>query len=189
MSSSRVIYQNWIADLGRDPAVPVDPDSPDELTGQTETRVDEIECSAVRPLDPQESQRVERIREAVVEALSRLNENEREVVEQFHLMGRTYREIAELSGRTPHRLEALHERAVKKLRKLLAPLVKELYGLGSGSEVECPICSSPRRSEIDRLITERDQEKTWRPVMRRIKTAFGLKITTPQTLIGHQKYH
>lgn len=189
MSSSRVVYQNWIADLGRDPAVPVDPDGPDELTDRIETWIEEIEHSAVRPPDPQESRRVERIRGAVGEALSRLNENEREVVEQFHLMGRTYREIAELSGRTPHRLEALHERAVKKLRKLLAPLVQELYGLGSGPTGGCPICASPWRSEIDRLITERDHEETWRPVMRRIRTAFGLKITTPQTLIGHQKYH
>jgi RNA polymerase sigma factor (sigma-70 family) len=135
MSSSRVVYQNWIADLGRDPAVPIDSFYPNEVGGQPDGRVDELERFTARLPDSQELQRVDRIRAAVTQALSKLSANEREIVEQFHFMGRTYSEIAELSGRAPHRLDALRQRALRKLRKILAPLVKELYGLGSASGV------------------------------------------------------
>ena len=181
MSPERITYQNWIADLGRDPSRPLDFE---EQSRPIPVGADNFEASS----DP-EPERRRRIREAVKLALSRLSENERELIEQFHYMGRSYREIAERSGRTIHRLEALHQRALKKLRTALAPLVKQLYGLGVSTDPDCSICTSPHRPAIDRLIKERNRADTWRPMIRLLKSRFGIIITTPQMLIGHEKYH
>lgn len=170
MSSNRVVYQNWIADLGRDPGRPPVAGSP------------ESEDRAV-------IERREQIRGAVAKALGRLADNEREFIERYYFMGRTYREIAELSGRAMHRLEALHQRSLKKLQKELAPLVKQLFGMAPAPNKACPICTSPARQQIDQLIASRDPAGTWRPVMKQIRDQFNIGIITPQTLIGHEKYH
>ena len=186
MSSNRVVYQNWIADLGRDPGVRPDPNHmglpvPFELADGL--------ASGDHDSNPVARERRNRIKKAVAAALSKLEDNEREFIERYYFMGRTYREIADLSGRVVHRLEALHQRALRKLRKELAPLVKDLYDLTLSSIPDCPICSSPDRAQIDQLIAQRDTAGTWRPVIKRIKEAFGIRIVTPQTLIGHEKYH
>lgn len=170
MSSNRVVYQNWIADLGRDPATR-------PVAGPPEAE------------DPAQTRRREQIRRAVAGALTQLTDDEREFVERYYFMGRTYREISEKSGRAMHRLEALHGRALKKLQKELTPLVKQLYGLDSAGQPGCPICASPVRNEIDRLIATRDPVATWRPVMQQIREEFNIGIVTPQILIGHEKYH
>ena len=181
MSAERITYQNWIADLGRDPSKPLDLEgqfgSISPGTGGSET------------LNSPEPVRRCQIREAMASALSKLSDNERELIEQFHYMGRSYREIAGRSGRSIHRLEALHQRALKKLRMVLAPLVKQLYGLRVSTDPDCPICTSPHRATIDSLIRERSRSDTWRPTIRLLKSRFGIIITTPQTLIGHEKYH
>jgi hypothetical protein len=177
MSSSRIIYQNWIAELGRDPSLSlqtagpahVDSDGPAAEAGMTD--------------------RSELIQRKVRAAMAELSEDERELVEQVNFMGRCCSEIAALTGRTEHRLEALHRRALRKLCRRLAPLVKELYGIGLPVVADCPICRSDRRTEIDRLIRQRDPSQTWRPVIKRIREEFSLRISTPQTLIGHEKYH
>jgi hypothetical protein len=181
MSPERVTYQNWIVDLGRDPAQALD-------AYEISSRVTAVDGSSETKTDS-ESERQRLIREVVESALSKLSDNERELIEQYHFMGRSYQEIAERSGRTIHRLESLHQRTLKKLRSALAPLVKQLYGLGVSTDPDCPICSSPHRPEIDLLIRERERFDTWRPLMRVLKDRFGITITTPQTLIGHEKYH
>ncbi len=170
MSSNRVVYQNWIADLGRDPGRP-------PVAGPSE------------PEDRAATERQEQIRAAVAEALRRLSDDEREFIERYHFMGRTYREIAELSGRAMHRLEALHRRSLKKLQKELMPLVKQLFELAPTPNTACPICTSPAREQIDQLIASRDPAGTWRPVMKQIRDEFNIGVITPQTLIGHEKYH
>ncbi|MEW5795268.1 MAG: sigma-70 family RNA polymerase sigma factor [Candidatus Zixiibacteriota bacterium] len=189
MATQRIIYQNWIAELGRDPSVQADDSAvpwPDILDPDNEAA--EILSGSDTPDDAEGSRR-ELIRSAVRAAIETLSDDEREIVEQVHFMGRTIREIAERSGRSGHRLEAMHQRALRKLRRKLAPLVAKLFGVASASQFECPICQSPHREEIDHIIRERNPDQTWRPVLRRIRDRFGLRLTTPQILIGHEKYH
>ena len=181
MSPERITYQNWIADLGRDPSQPLDFDG---QSGPIPVGTGDFEV-----LNNPEPERRRRIREAVAFALSKLSDNERELIEQFHYMGRSCREIAERSGRTIQPHEALHQRALRKLRTALAPIVKQLYDLGVSTDPDCLICTSPHRATIDRLIRERSRSDTWRPMIRLLKSRFGIIITTPQTLIGHEKYH
>ena len=180
MSSSRIIYQNWIAEIGRDPEIlrSAPPDAPIACPGNDRP-----------PGYAADEESVRQIRDAVSEAIASLNDDEREFVERHFFMGQTYVEIAEASGRRIHRLEALKKRAFKKLRRRLAGFVEDRFGLKSKPEKDCPICRSENRPAIDRIIQARDPSATWRPVMRRLETGFGLKIGSPQILIGHQKYH
>ncbi len=163
MPSNRIVYRDWIVELGRDPALPP-------------------------PLEGEEGQR-KTIEEAVEKALRALTADEREFIQRFYYMGQTYREISESTGRAVYRLEALHKRATKRLRKELAPLVNRLYGVAETSIPDCVICRSGCRPEIDRLIAGRDKAETWRPVIQQLREVYGLKIATPQILIGHEKYH
>ena len=163
MPSNRIVYRDWIVELGRDPAR-LPPGEPDEKRRQL-------------------------VEEAVGRALKSLTEDEREFIQRFYNMGQTYRQIAESTQRAQYRLEALHRRAIKRLRKQLLPLVKELYGLKEEERPDCILCRSEYRREIDRIISKRDRNATWRPVIRKIRERFGLKVSTPQILIGHEKYH
>ena len=178
MPSSRIVYQNWIADLGRDPSVSVSPGS-----------AGFVESGTAETVNGPEIDRLEYLQRAVRSALAGLSEDERELIEQIHFMGRSCAEIAALTGRTEHRLEALHGRALRKLRRKLAPLVRELFGIDTLAATDCPICLSLHRQVIDRMIRERDPRLTWRPVMKQIEAETGIRISTPQTLIGHEKYH
>lgn len=186
----RILYQDWIVALGRDPEEPLDMAT----------------ITAPKPTDL-ESLRTKQIREAVQQALARLPEEEREFIERFYYIGQGYREIVHKSGRAIHKLEALHKRAVRQLQKELAPFVIKMFGISSTdlsgtstksmstnhiseeSRPVCPVCCSADRAKIDQLIVERDRKTTWRPVIRVIKERFGIIIRTPQTLIGHEKYH
>lgn len=192
MSSNRIVYQNWIVELGRDPDRPPDIPGPD-LDRSDFISLDELpEMSAARDKsNPAGSdfERVAAIREAVGCALEQLSDDEREFVERFYYIGQSYQRISQKSGRAIYKLEAIHKRAIKKLRKLLAPTVATMFGLTAGDNPRCVVCNSEYRGEIDRLIASREPRATWRPVIQTIKKKYGLIITTPQTLIGHRKYH
>ncbi len=164
MARSRVLYQQWIVDLGREPAQPT----------QEESSTDD---------------RRQIIREAVREALQKLNDDQREFIERFYYMGMCYEELAERTGRTMHRLEAIHKTALRRLRKELQPFVAATFGIDSEVITDCPICASPYRDEIDQLIAAKPESATWSGVMQELAERFDLRITTPQTLIGHSKYH
>ncbi|MBD3401726.1 hypothetical protein GF420_02435 [candidate division GN15 bacterium] len=166
MSRSRLIYQDWIVALGRDPAGAADSGT----TAHTD-------------------QSGSQIQQAVREALSRLPDQERELIERFHFMGQTYRELAALSGSTEYKLEATHKRAVRKLRRTLAPFVRRRFTLKSEPAPDCPLCRSPERAAIDRLLSDHDPRQTWRPVLHTLRREFGIHIQAPQTIIGHKKYH
>ena len=175
LTKNRIVYQDWIVELGFDPAhrEPVRETAPGGPTSEEKA----------------EEARVARIRDAVQAALRELTDDEKELIERLHYMGQSYAELAESSGRAVHRLEGMYRRVIRKLRRSLAPLVKEMYGLTSGRPRDCPICASLHRRAIDHIIEARDPRRTWRPVIAEIERRFGLKIATPQILIGHFKYH
>jgi len=176
MARNRLTYQNWIVELGFDP-----------LLGQESEEPVGGDGGAAGAFEHDD--RVARIREAVQVALTRLSEDEREMIERLHFMGQTIPELARSSGRARHKLEAMYTRAVRQLRRELSPLVREMYGLESGGTRDCPICASPHRAAIDRIIAARDPTATWRPVIQEIRRRFGIKLRAPQVLIGHYKYH
>lgn len=167
MRNYRVIYQNWIAELGLDP-------------GQIRKFFDTVTGNTI--VDDEIDLEVRR-------AIESLADEEMEFVIRFYFMGQAYHEISEKSGRASHKLEALHKRAIRKLKSCLKSLVKRRFGLKAKKGKYCPLCGSPHRAAINEIITNRSESVTWRPILKEIYEQFGLKIKSPQVLIGHQKYH
>jgi len=193
MSRKRIIYQNWIVELGRDPDLKYRQKEMPEIVSLDSGLLGKIIKKENSDLN---SSRVDRkiIREKVQAALAKLSSDEQEFIRQFYFMGISYREISEKSGRAVYRLEALHRRAVKKLHKTLACFVEARFKMkvtqiSSIGKNNCPICNSSSRTEIDSIISNRDPRKSWRPVISEIGSKFELKIKSPQLLIGHEKYH
>ncbi|UCC45016.1 MAG: sigma-70 family RNA polymerase sigma factor [Candidatus Zixiibacteriota bacterium] len=180
VTGKKVVCLDWVVEMGRGPRT--DRNGSRKYLDETAKSPEEIQG---------EARRQEFIQAEVREALASLVEDEREFVELFHFSGLSYAEISEKSGRPVYRLEALHKRALKKLRRELAPLVEKLYDFepDGSSTRECIICNSPFRPEIDLLIKYKEDSETWRGIIRELRKKYGIRIRTPQTLIGHQKYH
>jgi hypothetical protein len=165
--AGRLIYQDWIAELGRDP------DRNLHVTAdiaQYQAPDDELE-------------------QAVRQALKTLTEPERSLIIWRYYMGQSCRRIAEISGRAECKLTSLHRRALRKLRKQLASFVRRRYNIRRDVVSGCPICRSPDRLEIDGLVQRRDRSRSWKPVMAILKNRYSVVIKTPSVLIGHEKYH
>ena len=190
MPSSRIVYQDWIVEIGHDPNTRVAPDGGDLFRADFMS-LDHSAAAGLSDADGKATciERRELVRRAVTEALNHLEDDEREFVIRFHFMGESYRRIAEKSGRNIHKLEALHKRSLRRLKKQLAAFVRETFGLGREVIPDCPICRSPFAAELDEIIRNRDRTATWHPVLTLLKTRYNLSISSPQLLIGHEKYH
>ena len=189
MSSDRILYQNWIVELGHDPGSMSDDTTQIPADRLFESIEEFTNILVAHEEFPTGDSCRERIIMVVREAMDQLDESEKEFVFLFHFMGRSYREIAEDSGRSIGRLESLHRRALKRLKSLLAGFVSREFGLKREKVNSCPICNSPHREEIELLISAKKKRDTWRETIRLIRENYNLKIKTPQTLIGHFKFH
>ena len=192
MSGNRVVYQNWIVEMGFDPAQSKATRNRDDSLLEP-ISLDEPSVCAISYEDSQrvieELEKVSEVRFQVREALKQLSIQEREFIAQFYFMGKSYREMSEQSGRPIYKLEALHKRAVKKLKKELVGFARERFGVETESESNCQLCQSPHVAEINRLIRHRDKTATWKPIIKTLRDKYGLKLSSPQILIGHEKYH
>jgi len=174
MSNRRIIYNNWIADYLHDPTRPY--------------RLP-IRPQPVEPLTDREKRDRDSVCHAVQDALAVLDENERHFITLHYYLGWTIRRISERSGRSVNRLAGLHRRALRRLRRELAEFAETRFRFNLDPEQSCPICTSPYRGKIDRLIADRDPDATWAPLMKCIRDRFGITVGSPQLLIGHERYH
>lgn len=128
--------------------------------------------------------------EIVREAVGSLPDEERQVVELYHFMGRSPVDIAEelkLSGRVVDRRLRF---AAVKLRRLLAEYANKSYQIPLSPDLQsCPICTSQRRAEAELIISSKEERETWRRVMRELRDKLSIHIRTPQTLLGHVRHH
>lgn len=187
MARRKIIYNNWIAENGVDPELPLAKSFEDELF----ISIDEVAESLVDPAtsDNYESDIAE-LRAEVRSAVAKLNEEERELVERVYFLGMTLQELADKSGRRRHSLEALNRRCRKKLIRHLSRFVEERWGKRFRHNTSrCVICASIHRQEIDKLIAERDRTRTWKPVLNAIRDKYRLPAITAQLLRGHEQYH
>ncbi len=167
MPKTRLVYQNWIADLGLDPA-------------QIKKFFDVVKIDT----GPDDE-----INQEVRRALEGLEKDEMEFVIRFYFMGESYSEISEETGRAVHNLESLHTRAIRKLRNRLKAFVKKRYRIKPKQEKPCPLCDPAFRTAINEIIANKDKKTTWRPILKLINKLVTLKIKSPQVLITHEKYH
>ncbi len=187
MNKKRIIYQNWITDIGHDPSKDFNNNSPDNLNFMESVGLNTGNLFNQKLIEKQK--KIEKLKKAVKAAMDKLPVNEREFIVLFYYMGKTYREISEKSNKEIYRLEAVHKRALKKLKKELAGFVAHEYGLKTESNNKCIICRSKFCDQINQIISKRDKRKTWKPVLKEIESKYSLKIKSPQILIGHEKYH
>ena len=188
MGRERIIYRDWIVELGREPSeIAREISRWAEVNGHHNRKVAGLDGSLLSA--DIDTEKVVRIKEAVNKALESLEVEEREFVVRFYYMGQSYTELAELTGRPVHKLETLHRRVVRRLRNQLAPLVDDGCNPRQEEIHRCPICLSPRRREIDELIRERKPGQTWRRIMKHLKREFEIDIKSPSTLTVHEKYH
>jgi len=125
----------------------------------------------------------------VREAVERLSPLERQFVEYFYFEDKSYREISVIFNKSIHRLERIHHRALGKLKMLLSDYVKTRFKLNLPEQTGCIICKSPFRQELDKLIRAKKDKETYKSLIRIFKEKYGLKIKTPQMIIGHKKKH
>lgn len=184
MSKNRLIFQNWIVDLGGEPGNIKNPEfvSIEDLPVIWQNDKNSFESSKNA-----EQQRI--IENAVNDALKKLSENEREFIIRYYYMGENYNQISEKTNREIYKLAAMHKRAVIKLKTALKAFVMKNYGIKSAQNKECIICCSEHKDQINELIKKRDRRRTWSPIIKQLKKEFGIIIKTPQILIGHEKYH
>lgn len=192
MAKQRIVYSNWIADIGYDPSQQPETEEngiPDHLL----VSFDEIGAAVIAGPPGRKTKvnqaRLELLQAKVRTAVELLDDEEREFIIRFHFMGESYRQISERSGRAIYRLEALHKRAVRKLKNELTSFVAARFGVKQSPVTPCRLCTSPHRDQIDRIIGSRDRSMNWRPVIRLLRDKCNLKIKSPQLLIGHEKYH
>lgn len=166
MSQKRIAYQNWIVDLGREPGKPAKDTTEQPSIDRSQSLI-----------------------QAVRAAIKKLSSDEREFIHLYYYRGMSCSQISEQSYRSQYRLESLHRTALKKLRPLLAGFVAERYNIIVEPATDCPICLSPFRPEIDRILARRDRRDTYRPVIGTLQERFGVSIVSPHIIIGHEKYH
>ena len=188
MAKNRIIYQNWLVEIGYDP----------KLGGPHKTDIEEISIDELfedgfdieQKLDnSKQIQRNEFLQNNVQNALAKLSEDEREFIIRFHFMGEKYVEIAEKTEREQYSLVGYHNQIIKKLKKYLKQFVKDEFQVSLQEKSTCPICLSPYKSNINSLLETRDKKSTWKHVMQSIEEKYNLQIKAPQILIGHEKYH
>ncbi len=165
MGKQRIIYQDWIVELGRDPSL----------------RWDEA-------IDNKGNYN-RAIISAVNLALESLSNEESAFINAFYIRGISYNEISKHTGRAIYKLEAMHNRALKKLKNILPKLLNDNIKLPRPDVKKCPLCVSDQVEAINKLIRTKTKAETWRRIIRELKTKFEITISTPQRLIGHYKYH
>ncbi len=138
--------------------------------------------------------KINREREKIIgkevrKAVEKLSNEERQFIEKFYFEFRSYREIAGIFKKRIYKLERIHRRALDKLRILLADFVKNRFKLEVTRETDCVICNHPFRPKLDRLIRRKKKDETYARLIRTFKQKYGIEITTPQVIIGHQRKH
>lgn len=161
----RIVYQDWIVELGCDPSHPRNRDA---AVSNAYNRT---------------------IITAVNQAMENLDEDEAAFIRFYYMQGMNYRRISHETGKPIYRLETLHRRALRKLRSPLHNLLGGRYNIPSPENPDCPLCFHPRSEEIDRLIQSKTRPETWRRIIRSLREEFGIILPTLQLLIGHSKYH
>ncbi len=166
MAKGKIIYQNWIVDIG------IDPGQAGKIQIQSDLiKPDKFVVAAVR------------------EAIEKMSLQEKDFIESYYFQGKTYREIAKFQNRRISRIEGLHRRSLAKLKKYLARFVKERFDIEVEIGRDCIICESPYKEKINRLIKSKKKQETWKRIIKVLKDKYQIQIKTPQILIGHQKYH
>ena len=145
-------------------------------------------CLRFSETDSNQSQDDE-LSQKVREALDRLDSGEKEALELFHFLGSSIEEISVQMNLTHRGVERLLRSGSLKLRRRLASYVQKRFGIAGDPIKRCPICHTQRRVEAEKIVISKSPEETWRRVIRELREELDIVVSSPQTLVGHVKYH
>jgi len=165
MGKKNLIYQNWIAEMGRYPGLP------------------HVEIAR------SSSNYNQSIVRAVTRALNDLASDQARFIRSYYFYGQSCREISESTGKSITMLNSLHRRALKQLMCSLYVLLGGRYNIPSPRNYDCPLCLHPRSAEIDILLRSKSKSETWRRIIEALRDDFNLELMMPSRIIGHMKYH
>ncbi len=131
----------------------------------------------------------ESINQEVRKAVEKLTSVEKQFIQLFYFEFKSYQEIARILRKKAYKLERIHQRALGKLRIILTDFAKQRFKLEIRESIDCIICKSPFRKELDELIRNKKVEETYTPLIKIFKQKYGIDIKTPQVIIGHIKKH
>lgn len=138
----------------------------------------------------EKSERQYKIIERVQKELKKLPRKEREIIEMYWTEGLSLNEIAQRQGRETHKMEGLYKQIMCKLRIRLIDFVEDEFSLEISSvRDKCPICDHPKLEQINSMLAKKKPRDTLKKYIKILKDRYGIIIKTPQTIIGHLKYH
>jgi len=161
----RIVYQDWIVDLGRDPAGPQSDET--ATTGGYNHEIIEVVHRTLEKLRPEEA----------------------EFIRLYYMQGMNLRHISRQTGKPIYLLEALHRRTLKKIKPLLQEFLGGKYNVPQPDANNCPLCRHSRSKEINIMIQSRSESETWRPIVEILRDEYGINLSTVSELTGHAKYH
>lgn len=138
--------------------------------------------------DSSQSQ-ADELSQKVREALDRLDSEEKEALELFHFLGRSIEEISVQMNLSQRGVGRLLRSGSLKLRRLLAAYAQKRFGITSEPVKRCPICHTQKRAEAEKIVISKSPRETWRRVIRELREELDITVGSPQTLVGHMKYH
>ena len=112
-----------------------------------------------------------------------------ETIKQYYFESRSIEEIAaDLSLSEDDTRHLLHE-ALTILKSRLAGLMKARYPSKFINSQDCPICSHPRRQQIEKIIAGKKPGQSWGVINEKLKRKIGRAFNPPRYMIVHHKYH
>jgi len=139
--------------------------------------------------DQEKIKRDQELEKRVHEALTRLDETEREFILYFYFDCFSYERIESLLKKRKDKLQRIHQRALDKLELILKDFVEKRFKLKTDDKTVCIICQNPHREELDRIILSKRKQETWKRIIKILNEKYHLRIKTPQILIGHARKH
>jgi hypothetical protein len=125
---------------------------------------------------------------AVRQALRQLPQRERRLIELHHFQGDSLVDAAAKLQEDSERIRIVYRSAMRRLRMLLSRFIADEFGVKSGTN-NCAICSSIHRAEIEEILSHRAEHEGYAKVIAEIAGRFAVRLKSPQTIVGHLKYH
>ncbi|MCH9031495.1 MAG: hypothetical protein IIB00_04465 [candidate division Zixibacteria bacterium] len=179
MARNRVSFEDWISALCVSPERERSRDRdwvPDSKTDKREREATE--------------ERADKISREVRRAMELLDSGERESIELYYFMGESLENIPVRLSVSKRQVEKNLRVGTLKMKRILYQFVRESFQLKNApSQPNCLICASSDRNMAEKIIKSKKPEEPWRRIIRELREKLGIEIRTPQTLIGHVRYH
>ncbi len=139
--------------------------------------------------EPENDPKLEELRDSVRNAVLALENPAREIMIRLHFERMDVSAVADELGLTPEAVVRIGREALLILKCRLREAVGQRWPKSSESAGTCPICTHPKRTEIERIASAKSDDESWGSVNRKLKKKIGLIFRPPMILINHLKYH